>query len=180
MTRPRCEWCRHLIRAKPLGRTPRFCSASCRQLAYKRRLLEQRKQGEADAINAAQFPNWAGRENVPPYVKHLLAQPQLPPRRRPRRLRCPACKFWYVVKKRGPVPRTCSDRCALALKFYRAVQTATGRPIKLLYADIVANALLNQRSAPPDLRRARHQSIIDDILAPIKTATKRKPRDPER
>jgi hypothetical protein len=47
---------------------PRATSASCRQRAYERRLLEQRKQAEADQINAAEFPAWAGRENVPAYV----------------------------------------------------------------------------------------------------------------
>jgi hypothetical protein len=172
MDRPRCEWCRHLIRAKSLGRTPRFCSASCRQLAYKRRLLERQKQAQADAINAAQFPAWAGRENVPAYAAHLLAKPLLPPRHRPRQRRCPVCRVFFVVKKRGPIPLTCSAGCASALKFYRAIKTAVGQPLKLLERDIVAHALLDQR-------RTRHQAVINDLLGRIKTGMARKPRDPE-
>jgi hypothetical protein len=39
----------------------------------------------------------------------------MPPPRRPRNLLCPVCKFAFDVKKRGPIPETCSRRCALAL-----------------------------------------------------------------
>jgi hypothetical protein len=85
------------------GRRARFCSATCRQLAYARRKLQKEKQAEADAINAANFPAWA---------THLHVKPKLSPRRRPRRLQCPVCKFPYVIKKRGPIPKTCSTRCA--------------------------------------------------------------------
>ena len=38
----------------------------------------------------------------------------MPPPRRPRNLLCPVCKFAFDVKKRGPIPETCSRRCALA------------------------------------------------------------------
>jgi hypothetical protein len=135
--------------------------------------LEKRKQEEADAINAAEFPAWAGRENVPAYVAHWLTKPQLPPRRRPRRRRCPLCGFSFAVKKRGPIPLTCSYRCALALKLYRAAKTLAGQPVKLIERDIVAHALLDQR-------RTRHQALINDLLDRIKTGMARKPRDPER
>jgi hypothetical protein len=113
--------------------------------------LVKRKQAEADAFNEANFPDWA---------KYLHAKPKLPPRRRPRRLPCPVCKFPFVVKARGPIPVTCSPRCAKALALYQAFQRGINRPLDLLNKDIAANSFLAAR-------RGRHQTIIDDMLSDI-------------
>ena len=67
MNTSKCKWCGHQIKGKRNGRPARYCSASCRQRAYERRLLEKQKQAEADAANAA-LPRCA-------HVK-----PTLPPR----------------------------------------------------------------------------------------------------
>jgi hypothetical protein len=129
--------------------------------------LEKQAQAQADAINAAEFPDWAGRENVPAHVAHLLAQPRLAPRRRPRRLKCPVCKFVFEVKKRGPVPATCSNRCAWALALLRGHKFLAGDPEGLLRRDIVSNALSHGR-------RLRHQAIIGDMFSRILTGLHRK------
>jgi hypothetical protein len=151
-----CQWCGHRI-PKMVRHHARFCSTSCRQRAYERRLLEKQAQAKADAINAAQFPNWAGQENVPAYVAHLLVKPQLPLRYRPRRLKCPVCRFPFEVKKRGPIPVTCGDRCARALALRWAIKIALGDPQEHLRRDIVNNALSHGR-------RIRHQAMIDDMF----------------
>jgi hypothetical protein len=148
--RLRCEWCRHLIKPKPRGRPARFCSASCRQRSYERRRLEKEKQADFDAI-AAQHSAWA---------KYLLPRPKLPPRHRPRRLRCPVCKFQFAVKARGPIPETCSRRCACALALWRAYMRGKNEPLALLKKDLTAVAFLAKR-------RRRHQMIIDDMLSEI-------------
>ena len=73
-------------------------------------------------------------------------------------LRCPVCEFPYVVRPRGPIPRTCCQRCTLALALHRAyLRGRSGEMIGLLNKDIVASAFLAQRG--------RHQTIIDNLLA---------------
>jgi len=144
--KPRCEWCNRRIKAKPLGRPARFCSASCRQLAYARRQLAKRKQAEADAHNAGL--GW---------MTHLYVKPKLPPRRRPRRVRCPVCTSPIVVKKRGPIPKTCSPRCALTLALQDAYRRGTEQGLTLLKKDMTALTFRAQR-------RRRHQTIIDDLI----------------
>jgi hypothetical protein len=143
-----CEWCRRRIQKKRRG--TRFCSASCRQRAYERRQEEKRKQAEVDAINA----------KYPPWAVHLHVKPKLPPRRRPTRLRCPVCTFSFVVKKRGPIPETCSERCARALMIRRVVDTVREAPVALLNQDMMA--MYQQEK-----RRRRFQAIIADVLAPV-------------
>jgi hypothetical protein len=129
--------------------------------------LEKQAQAEADAINAAEFPDWPGRENVPAHVAHWLAKPRLPPRRRPRRLKCPVCKFTFEVKKRGPVPTTCSNRCAWALALLQGHKFLAGDPEGRLRRDIVSIALSHGR-------RIRHQAIINDMFRRILTGLSRK------
>jgi hypothetical protein len=155
---PRCEWCNGRVKVKPLGRPARFCSASCRQRAYERRQLTKRKQAEADTINAAKYPAWA---------THLHVKPKLPPRLRPRRLQCPVCKFPFDVKARGPIPATCSRRCALALALHTVYMQGVNKPRDLMNEDIVANSFLSERK--------RHQkAIIDNILGGVDKPTNRR------
>ena len=149
---PRCDWCRRRFRAKPKGRTARFCSASCRQRAYERRKLVKRKQAEADAINAVEAPGWTARL--------FGVKPNLPPRHRPRRLKCPACWLEFVVKTRGPIPETCSRRCAHALALYRSYVQGKSEGLMRLKKDVVAVARLGEQ-------RRRHQVTIDDMLTKI-------------
>ena len=141
--RTRCERCRRLVKPSPRGRPARFCSASCRQRAYERRQLAKQRQAEADAINQASFPAWA---------TYLHIKPKLPARHRPRRLQCPVCKFQFAVKARGPIPATCSQRCALALTLHRAYLRGKNEPLGLLKKDIVAASFLAQRRG--DTRRS--------------------------
>jgi hypothetical protein len=144
-----CEWCRCRVKPKPCGRPARFCSASCRQRAYERRQLARQKQTAADVINRG-LPAWA---------THLHDKPKLPARRRPRRLQCPVCKFPFAVKARGPIPETCSRRCAFALALHKAYKRGQQEPIGLLNKDIVAASFLAQRK--------RHQAVIDSLLANV-------------
>jgi hypothetical protein len=113
--------------------------------------LEKEKQAEFDAI-AAQHSAWA---------TYLLAKPKLPPRHRPRRLQCPVCKSPFVVNACGPVPETCSGRCADALALWRAYMRGKNEPVTLQKKDITAIAFLAER-------RRRHQSIIDNMLTDIR------------
>ena len=154
--RPRCQWCRHLLKPKGRGRTARFCSASCRQLAYERRRLTKQKQAEADAINRAKFPPWA---------THLHVKPKLPPRHRPRQLRCPVCTFPFAVKARGPIPETCSPRCSRALTLREACRLGVNKPVELLDQDIMAAHVLGTQ-------RRRRQAIIDAL---VPSAKRRRP-----
>ena len=131
----KCDWCSRRVKAKPRGRPARFCSATCRQRAYERRRLEARLQAEADAVNVAAFPNLPILKNVPE-LAHLLAKPKLPPRQRPRGMRCPMCGFPFAVKKRGPIPETCSRRCALALALHQAYMRGVEMPFTLLKNDL--------------------------------------------
>jgi hypothetical protein len=80
--------------------------------------LEARLHVEADAVNAAQFPNLEIVKTVP-QLAHLLAKPKLPPRQRPRKKRCPLCGLPFAVRRRGPIPETCSRRCASDVVIYR-------------------------------------------------------------
>lgn len=153
--RPRCEWCRQLIKAKPRGRAARFCSAACRQRSYERRKLVKEKQAEADAINEATLPPWA---------THLHLKPKLPPRHRPRRLQCPVCRFPFAVKTRGPIPETCGRRCALALALHRAYRRGQREGSELLTKDIAAAHFLAKR-------HTRHQTIIDSLLNDVPPPT---------
>ena len=148
--RLRCKWCKRLVKAKPRGRPSNFCSATCRQRSYERRKMAKQKQEEANAINKALFPAWA---------THLHVKPKLPARCRPRRLQCPVCESPFAVKARGPIPRTCSWRCALALALHRAYLRGKSEPLGLLNKDIVAASFLAQR-------HKRHQVIIDSLLLP--------------
>jgi hypothetical protein len=166
MLRPSCEWCRRLIKARPRGRPARFCSASCRQRAYERRLLAKEKQAEADAINAEKFPTLAAQEKFPAFLAHLQAKPKMPPRSRPRKLRCPVCMAPIAVKKRGPLPETCSRRCALTLALHRAYKRGIDVPVTLLKRDIAAISGLDRRRKQRDQeRRRRYQEIINGMLA---------------
>lgn len=91
----------------------------------------------------------------------MHVKPKLPPRRRPRRLECPVCKFPFAVKARGPIPETCSQRCALALKLRNAyLRGQQGEMLGLLNKDIVAASCLAQR-------RRRHQAIINSLLTDV-------------
>jgi hypothetical protein len=140
-----------------IRRHARFCSASCRQRAYERRQLAKRKQAEADAINAANSPAWA---------THWHVKPKLPRHPRPRRLRCPVCRFPFAVKKRGPIPETCSTRCALALKISRVVEAVEENPVRLLRKDIASMDLVTER-------KRRHQATIDDLVRQIRASTRK-------
>jgi hypothetical protein len=75
-------------------------------------------------------------------------------------LKCPVCKLQFAVKARGPVPKTCSDRCEHALALWRAYQRGKNEASTFLKKDITALAFLSQR-------RRRHQAIIDDMLTDI-------------
>jgi hypothetical protein len=108
--------------------------------------LAKRKQAEADVINRG-LPVWA---------THLHAKPKLPRLRRPRRLQCPVCKFPFVVKPRGPIPKTCSQRCALALALHRAYLRGRNEQFDLLNKDIIAASFLAQRR--------RFQAVIDNLV----------------
>ena len=144
--KPRCEWCDRRIKTKPRGRPARFCSASHRQLAYARRQLTKRKQADADAHNASL--GW---------LTHLYVKPELPPRRRPRWVRCPVCTSPIVVGKRGRIPETCSRHCALTLALDDAYRRGRAQGPTLLKKDITALPVRAQR-------RRRHQAIIDNLI----------------
>jgi hypothetical protein len=116
--------------------------------------LAKQKQAEADVINRG-LPAWA---------THLHVKPKLPARRRPRRLQCPVCKFPFAIKARGPIPETCSQRCALALGLHKAYRRGKQEPLGLLNKDIVAASFLAQRK--------RHQAIIDSLLTDVPTSDK--------
>jgi hypothetical protein len=158
VTKSRCEWCNRRVKVKPLGRPARFCSAGCRPRAYERRQLTERKQAEADAINAAKYPAWA---------THLHVKPKLPPRHRPRRLQCPVCKFPFAVKARGPIPATCSRRCAWALTLHTVYMQGVNKRRHLMKEDIVANSFLSKR-------KRRQKAIIDNKLAGIGKPNRRR------
>jgi hypothetical protein len=152
----------------PRGRPARFCSASCRQRAYERRQLQKQKQAEADAINAEKFPNLAVLENFPARFAHLLAKPNMPPRHRPRKSECPVCMSPIAVKKRGPIPKTCSRRCALTLALHRAYKRGIDVPVTLLKQDIAAVTGLDRRRRQREQeRRQRYQEIINGMLSGV-------------
>lgn len=146
----KCEWCGHRIKAKRSGPAAHYCSASCRQRAYERRLLQKQKQAEADAVNAT-LPRWA---------THMHVKPKLPTRRRPTRLKCPVCRFPYAVNKRGPIPLTCSHRCAFALALYKAYRRGQAEPFEVMKKDLAASMHLDD-----DYRRRKAR--IDEMLAGI-------------
>jgi hypothetical protein len=81
---------------------------------------------------------------------------------------CPVCKFTFTVKKRGPVPDTCSDRCALALALHRAYRHGVDKPVALLKKDIAAKSFQIQRvEQRRQQRRQRYQEIIDGMLTGV-------------
>ncbi len=155
--RPRCEWCRHLLKPKGRGRPAHYCSASCRQLSYERRQLVKQRQAKADAINKAKFPAWA---------THLHVRPKMPLRHRPRQLKCPVCTFRFPVKARGPIPETCGRRCSLALTLRNTFKLGVNKPIELLDKDISEAHLIGAQ-------RRRYQAIVDALVAPPAKKTKR-------
>jgi len=115
--------------------------------------LQARKQAEADAFNAKNFPTW---------TTHWHRKPKLPLRHRPSSLHCPVCNCRFAIKKRGPIPQTCSRRCGLALALHHAYQRGRNEPLTLLQKDIKANEFLVER-------KRRHQRIIDDLLDDLPT-----------
>jgi hypothetical protein len=99
---------------------------------------------------------------MPPWAAYLQAKPQLPPRHRPRKLRCPVCTARFAVKKRGPIPETCSRRCALTLALHRAYKRGIDVPVTLLEKD-VASFQVQRR----EQRRQHYQEIIDGMLTGV-------------
>jgi hypothetical protein len=127
--RPRCEWCRRLVKAKPRGRPARFCSASCRRRAYERRKLVKEKEAEADAINPANFPVWA---------KHWHIKPKMPPHPRPRKLLCPVCKSRSPSRSADRFRRRATVGAPWRLHCTGLTGEAPTRPVTLLKKDIAA------------------------------------------
>jgi hypothetical protein len=70
------------------------------------------------------------------------------------------CKFHFVVKARGPIPLTCSRRCAYALALREAFKRGVNMPLTLLNKDIAA---MSRRAE----RKRRHEAIIDAMLSDI-------------
>ncbi len=113
----RCEYCLEPTEQPKVGRRRRYCSAACRQKAYryrqgKRDRAWHRRQREEEALLAAPFV-----ERVMDVMDH---QPLYVRSDGKRVYRCLACGKVYVATKRTPTGRRhfCSNRCQEKARYH--------------------------------------------------------------